>query len=401
MQKKMIAIYLAPFYLLLNAYFLFRILKWLETCHVHFKKKWIKVVLIMIYAFFVFSILTAFLLPQGTIRRIMKLISNYWLGVLMYLALTIMIADLIRLILIYLVKADQEKFRTPKVFRLVGSICLILILSTSLYGVYNARNIRTTSYHVMIHKKAGTHKKLKIVLLADLHLGYNIGSSQMKQMVTKVNKQNPDLIVIAGDIFDNEYDALDDPKQLIKIFRQLKSQYGVYAVYGNHDIDEKILAGFTFGSGQKKKVSDPRMDEFVKKAGMKLLRDESVCIDQSFYLYGRPDAEKVGRGINRRKIPKELVNGMNLKKPVIVLDHEPRQLEELNQAGVDLDLCGHTHDGQMFPANIIIHLFWKNPYGYRKVGNTHQIVTSGVGLFGPNMRVGTKAEIVVVNVDFR
>jgi len=76
----MIAIYLAPLYLLLNAYFLFRILKWLETCHVHFKKKWIKAVLIMIYAFFAFSILTAFLLPQGTMRRVMKLISNYWLG---------------------------------------------------------------------------------------------------------------------------------------------------------------------------------------------------------------------------------------------------------------------------------------------------------------------------------
>ena len=223
----------------------------------------------------------------------------------------------------------------------------------------------------------------------------------MKQMVMKVNQQSPDLIVIAGDIFDNEYDALDDPDQLVKIFRQLKSQYGVYAVYGNHDIDEKILAGFTFGRGQKKKVSDPRMDEFVKRAGMKLLRDESVCIDQSFYLYGRPDAEKVGRGISRRKTPKELVNGMDLKKPVIVLYHEPRQLEELNQAGVDIDLCGHTHDGQLFPGNITIHLFWKNPYGYRKVGNAHQIVTSGVGLFGPNMRVGTKAEIVVVNVDFR
>ncbi|MFR7391799.1 MAG: hypothetical protein ACLUTF_03335 [Anaerostipes hadrus] len=95
-------------------------------------------------------------------------------------------------------------------------------------------------------------------------------------------------------------------KQLIKIFRQLKSKYGVYAVYGNHDIDEKILAGFTFGSSREKKVSDPRMDEFVKRAGMKLLRDESVCIDQSFYLYGRPDAERVGRGISRRKTPKEL-----------------------------------------------------------------------------------------------
>ena len=85
--------------------------------------------------------------------------------------------------------------------------------------------------------------------------------------------------------------------------------------------------------------------------------------------------EKVGRGISRRKTPKELVNGMDLKKPVIVLDHEPRQLEELNQAGVDIDLCGHTHDGQLFPGNITIHLFWKNPYGYRKVGNAHQIVT--------------------------
>ena len=79
---------------------------------------------------------------------------------------------------------------------------------------------------------------LKIILLADLHLGYNIGCSQMKQMVMKVNQQSPDLIVVAGDIFDNEYDALDDPDQLVKIFRQLKSQYGVYAVYGNHDIDE-------------------------------------------------------------------------------------------------------------------------------------------------------------------
>ena len=115
----------------------------------------------MIYVFLAFSILIAFLFPQGTIRRAMKLISNYWLGVLMYLALTILIADLIRLILIYFVKADQKKFRTPKVFRIVGSICMILILLISFYGVCNARNIRTTSYHVTIHKKVGNHKKTK------------------------------------------------------------------------------------------------------------------------------------------------------------------------------------------------------------------------------------------------
>ena len=140
----MIAIYLAPLYLILNVYFLLRILKWLETCHVHFKKRWIKVILILVYVFFAFSILIAFLLPAGSIQRVMKLISNYWLGVLMYLALTIIVADLIRLILIYIIKADPAKFRTPKVFKLVGSICFILILSTSLYGVYQARNIQTT-----------------------------------------------------------------------------------------------------------------------------------------------------------------------------------------------------------------------------------------------------------------
>ena len=80
----------------------------------------------------------------------------------------------------------------------------------------------------------------------------------------KVNQQSPDLIVVAGDIFDNEYDALDDPDQLVKIFRQLKSQYGVYAVYGNHDIDEKILAGFTFGSGLEGEVTPEKLHDIVQ-----------------------------------------------------------------------------------------------------------------------------------------
>lgn len=113
-----------------------------------------------------------------------------------------------------------------------------------------------------------------MVLLADLHLGYNIGCRQMEQMTEKVNAQNPDLVVIAGDIFDNEYEALDDPERLISILKGIKSKYGVFACYGNHDIQEKILAGFTFGSREGEKASDPRMDELLEKAGITLLRDE-------------------------------------------------------------------------------------------------------------------------------
>ena len=405
-RKKMIAIFIAPFYIALNIYLFWRIKGWVQAYFPKLKGKKGWIVPIVLYAFLASALVIAFFLPQGRFRRGMKLVGNYWLGVLLYMIFFIVIAELGRFLLLHVFRVSKDKICVPRVRRIVGCACATLIMCISFWGVVNARLVRVTPYDVTINKEAQDENgqkmdSMKIVLVADLHLGYNIGCSQMKQMVMKVNQQSPDLIVVAGDIFDNEYDALDDPDQLVKIFRQLKSQYGVYAVYGNHDIDEKILAGFTFGSGREKKVSDPRMDEFVKRAGMKLLRDESVCIDQSFYLYGRPDAEKVGRGISRRKTPKELVNGMDLKKPVIVLDHEPRQLEELNQAGVDIDLCGHTHDGQLFPGNITIHLFWKNPYGYRKVGNAHQIVTSGVGLFGPNMRVGTKAEIVVVNVDFR
>ncbi len=108
-----------------------------------------------------------------------------------------------------------------------------------------------------------------------------------------------------------------------------------------------------------------------------------------------------GRGIEVRKSAKEVTDGMDQEKPIIVLDHEPKELEELSEAGVDLDLSGHTHDGQMFPGNLVTRLMWENSYGYLKKGDMHNIVTSGVGVFGPYMRVGTKAEICVVNVQFQ
>ena len=84
----------------------------------------------------------------------------------------------------------------------------------------------------------------------------------------------------------------------------------------------------------------------------------------------------------------------------MVLDHEPRELQELADAGVDLDLCGHTHNGQVFPGNLLIRLFWENACGYMQKDGMHNIVTSGVGLFGPNMRVATVPEICIVNVNF-
>lgn len=372
----------------------------MSACHRCFQKKSIRVLVVVLYTFLASSLLTAFLMPAGSLQRIMKLISNYWLGTFLYILLTVVIADLIRLILIRIPFRYSHRIFCRRGFIAGGTLSILIIAALSLDGIYGASHLQVTQYDVTVEKALSNGEDtLKVVLIADLHLGYSIGSPYMKKMVARINEQSPDLVVIAGDIFDNDYDALDDPDRLVQILSGIRSRYGVYACYGNHDIQEKLLAGFTLEK-TREKVSDPRMDALLERAGIRLLQDEGVMIDDSFYVYGRPDAKKPGRGIAERKSPAQLTEGMDLSKPILVIDHEPRQLEELSKAGVDLDLCGHTHDGQMFPGNLLTSLMWENSCGYLQKGSMHNIVTSGVGVFGPNMRVGTKSEICVVNVHF-
>lgn len=391
----MLAVYLSPIYIIANSYLLIRLHRWLGTCNPLFRKTGICVVISLAYVFLAASLLIAFFLPIGPARRIMKLISNYWLGILLYLILAVLMADAI-CFLLFLITKRRLKCRTAA----AGGICAVVVLGLSAWGAYNARIIQVTPYEITVNKDGGRLENLNVVLAADLHLGYNIGTAHMMQMVDKINEQNADIVVFAGDIFDNEYEALDDPEELIAVLQKIQSKYGVYACYGNHDVEEKILAGFTFG-GNKKKESSIQMDEFLERAGIHLLQDEAVLIDDSFYLYGRPDAQRPGRGINMRKTAAELMGELDTEKPVIVIDHEPKELQELADARVDIDLCGHTHDGQMFPANLITALMWENSYGYLKKDHMHTIVTSGVGLFGPNMRVGTIAEICPITVHFQ
>ena len=391
----MLAVYLSPIYIIANSYLLIRLHRWLGTCNPLFRKTGICVVISLAYVFLAASLLIAFFLPIGPARRIMKLISNYWLGILLYLILAVLMADAI-CFLLFLITKRRLKCRTAA----AGGICAVVVLGLSAWGAYNARIIQVTPYEITVNKDGGRLENLNVVLAADLHLGYNIGTAHMMQMVDKINEQNADIVVFAGDIFDNEYEALDDPEELIAVLQKIQSKYGVYACYGNHDVEEKILAGFTFG-GNKKKESSIQLDEFLERAGIHLLQDEAVLIDDSFYLYGRPDAQRPGRGINMRKTAAELMGELDTEKPVIVIDHEPKELQELADAGVDIDLCGHTHDGQMFPANLITALMWENSYGYLKKDHMHTIVTSGVGLFGPNMRVGTIAEICPITVHFQ
>lgn len=431
----MTAIFLAPVYILVNVYIFWRVTGWLKVGFPALQTRGGILASAAVYSFFALSFLIAFLMPpQAAACRVMKQIGNYWLGVLLYMILIIVVADVVRLVLLHILHIDREKLCTPRVRRIVGRACMALILAVSVLGVVNAGIVRTTPYEITVNKQAGKMDSLKVVLAADLHLGYNIGVLQMQKMVEKINEQDADLVVFAGDIFDNEWEAVEKPDEIAGILRGIHSKYGVYACYGNHDIEEPILAGFTFG-GSESKQSNAEMDSFLEQANIKLLRDEGVLIDGSFYLYGRPDAQRPGAAAAAaagaeanegtaqaasaqtvsgqspqnqtagaseytRLTPAEITQDMDKSKPILVIDHQPRELTELAAAGVDVDLCGHTHDGQMFPANIIVKLTWKNSYGYLKEGQMHNIVTSGVGLFGPNMRVGTKAEICPIAIRF-
>nr|WP_300823519.1 metallophosphoesterase [uncultured Acetatifactor sp.] len=399
----MIAVWLSPVYLLLCAYVFYRLQTWLERCLPYLKRRRIRLPVAFLYLCTAFSILAAFLLEPSPAKRLLKQFSNTWLGVLLYALLVILTADLLRLVVKRFLPGGNSRWKERLFSRrghgLIGLGCILCVGGLSLAGIVSADHISVTNYELSVDKEAPGLEELKIILAADLHLGYSIGIRHMEQMVDLINKEDADLVVIAGDIFDNEYEALEDPELLAEVLGGIQSRYGVYACYGNHDIKEKVLAGFTF-AGRGEKASDPRMDAFLEKAGIRLLREEGVLIDDAFYLYGRPDYGRPGRGIRVRKTPEQLTEGMDLSRPVIVIDHQPRELQELADAGVDLDLCGHTHDGQTFPGNLTARLFWENICGYLQKGNMHNIVTSGVGVFGPDMRLGTRSEICVITVRF-
>ena len=392
----MILLIIIPVYISLNLYILHRVHKWLTACSERFHSGKFAVPYIVIYSLLALSLLFAFLLPSSELQVLVKRISNYWLGTFAYILIFIAVADILRLVLKKIPGKIHDFFFSKVGYVFVGILLTALIGGISAYGIVHSNIVKVKPYEVTIRKNCGDNRDLKVVLVADLHLGYSVGNGQMQRMVKKINDQNADLVVFAGDIFDNEYDAIYEPDRVADLLAGLKSRYGTYACYGNHDLDEKILAGFTFET-KEERVADRRFGEFLDRAKIHLLEDDVVCIDDAFYLAGRKDPDRIRKTQETRDTPSELLTGLDQSLPVFVIDHQPSELTELAEAGADLDLGGHTHDGQLFPGNILTGLMWENACGMKKVGDMYSIVTSGVGLWGPPMRIGTKAEVVIIN----
>lgn len=397
----MLAIFLAPIYILLNIYVLRWGYLWIGNCHHLFQSRIFRIILTVIYTLIALTPLTGFLIRKPAfLHRILKITSNYFLGIFMYILMVLFSIDIVRLILKYAVHASWMQSRI--VFAAVGACCICIVIIISFSGIYHAKHIKVTPYKITVDKSAPDMDSLKIVLLADTHFGYNSGAVHAQEIVDKINEQQPDLVCIAGDIFDNEYDAVREPEKISEILRTIRSKYGVYACWGNHDLNEPILAGFTFKHKKEdsKQLKDPRMKRFLQNSNIQLLEDEAVLIDNSFYVVGRKDASLIEKIEEKRKTPAQLTQKLDKDKTIIVIDHQPKELQDIADAGVDLDLCGHTHDGQTFPGNFTVKFLWENPCGYLQKGSMHNIVTSGSGVWGPAMRVGTDSEICTINLIF-
>lgn len=394
----MIFLFLLPFYLGVSSYMMFRFFYWMKHCNHRFNWLRFKVPFAVVYLFMALSPVIAFLLPKSAVAIVIRRISTYWIGIMLYSLLYVVLFDLLRLIAKHTKLKNTLLFSRGSVIS-IGSVVVACAVATCLYGIFNARNIKVNEYSVTVNKSCGSDKHLKAVLVADLHMGYAIGVDHITNMVKKINEQNADIVIIAGDIFDNSYDGMDDPEGIKAQLKSIKSKYGVYAVYGNHDIDEKILMGFTFDWGGKQLHSE-KMTNFMKECNIKLINDESVLINDEFYLVGRRDTDKPGTEDGTRAEISELTKDLDKTKPILVLSHEPDELQKTADAGADIDFSGHTHDGQLFPGNLTIGLFWENPCGMIKKDNMYSIVTSGVGVYGTFMRVGTDAEICSVDIDF-
>ena len=309
--------------------------------------------------------------------NLISLIARYILPYYLYVVLLMLLFDLFLLLNRLFKTVSTETLKSLK-FRIIAlSILLLVPLGIDMYGIVNFNTIRTSDYAITVPRKSSKIDHLKIAFVADFHLKERTDIHFVERFAAKISEIHPDLMLFGGDVVEGigEGKKLD---RIAKMFREIKTKYGVYAVLGNHE---------AYGVQRK--------GGFFDRAGMTVLCDTVVSIDHAFSLAGRLDNK-----YEREQIG-ELMKSASDSLPVILMDHRPTDIALNSKTAVDIQFSGHTHDGQLFPLNLILKNFYPLSWGYQKVVNTHVFVTSGIMLWGPPVRTVGKSEIVVVEVEFK
>ena len=317
----------------------------------------------------------------SVISNILHWIGAFWLGILLYSFLFTLLADLLNLLMGIpqltpdIMAVDPERTRFI-IFILIVFIVIVLNVSGHLRAIKPGyRNIK-----IPINKSNPEARNIRLALISDVHLGTIIGTRRLSKIVDRINKMEPDGIIIAGDLVDEDI----TPVIKYNMGRYLsKLKAPVFAVTGNHE----------YIGGVERSLN------YLKQFDIRYLRDEWLEW-KGLVLAGREDKDK-GRftGKPREKL-EELFQGVDRRKGVVLIDHQPLEMKEKQQAKVDLNISGHTHNGQNWPLNYIASASYRVANGYALLGDMHVFVSSGVGGWGPPVRIGTKPEIVQMDLEF-
>ncbi len=311
---------------------------------------------------------------------LLTIVGSIWVGAMLYFFLLAVFSDLVRLI-DSLVPIIPAHFKNNRVLlgrsAFFGSIAIVFLIILS--GWVNTFFIRVKNLEVDFPTLPKAANPTTVVYVSDVHLGLLVGEHRLRAFVDKINAQHPDIILIGGDLVDESVEGL---AHMPEILAGLKAPRGIYAVLGNHD----------FYAGHEK------AEAFMRSAGIRVLRDEVVTLPGLVNLVGLDDPTALQFGKKKEASLPELLKKRDVSLPTILMFHPPIRMKKYAAYPIDLMLSGHSHHGQMFPMNFITDLVYLVSYGYARIGTMQVYVSSGLGTWGPPVRVFTHPEIVRITL---
>ncbi|MFA4921489.1 MAG: metallophosphoesterase [Candidatus Neomarinimicrobiota bacterium] len=321
---------------------------------------------------------------NGIMVRFLEWMGAYWLGAMVYFLLIVIAIDLFRLINHYVPLIPAGLRQNLQQLKIAVGIAAIIVVSIVLIiGRWNATHPQIKNLEIDIHKKANA-EAISIAFASDIHLGSLVGQRQLKQLVEIIEVKQPDLILFGGDLLDEDLLPVIR-RNLGQCLEELRAPLGKFTVTGNHE----------FIGGVDNAV------QYLENHGITVLRDSSIQLSNGIWILGRDDRDgKRFSGGESRQALNELISEVNSKQPLILLDHQPVNLSESIVNGIDLQLSGHTHHGQLWPLNYITSKLFQISRGYKLIEKTHFLVSSGFGTWGPPIRLASRSEIYFIKVNF-
>lgn len=326
---------------------------------------WLRIALVSLLVIVALALFISFALRDTSIPSVISgwlfNIGSIWLVFALYMSLALIVTDIAKLLI--------PQLHNGTLYALIG-VTLLLI-----YGNINYRHPRIEHISIETDKLLDEHS-YRMAVVSDIHLGYGTNRERLSRYVDVINSQQPDVVVIVGDLIDNSILPVVQ-EDMCREFEHVTARDGIYMVAGNHEYISDIEA----------------CNRYLQNSPVRLVRDSVVRLSSGIQLLCRDD-----RSNRQRATIEELLQQSNSDYPTVVLDHQPYDIATSDRCGVDIHLSGHTHRGQIWPLSWMVDAMYDQSYGYRKWEQCHAIVSSGLSLWGPPFRIGTQSELWVIDI---